>query len=152
LLLNHDWNWAGAERELKRAIQLNPNLAEAHLWYSADLGSMGRLGEALAEGARGVELSPYSHLANIIYTEQLIWAGQFPKALEQGRKMLDFAPDAAHDVMGLAYEQMEASDSAIGEFRKEVNDTKRSFTSLANLAHAYALAGNKLQALKLLSE
>jgi TolB-like protein/DNA-binding winged helix-turn-helix (wHTH) protein/Flp pilus assembly protein TadD len=152
LLLNHDWNWAEAERELKRAIQLNPNLAEAHLWYSADLGSMGRVDEALAEGARGVQLSPYSHLANVIYTEQLIGAGQFPRALEQGRKMLDFAPDAAHYVMGLAYEQMDESASAMGEFRNEVNDTKRSFTSLANLAHVYAMAGNKPQAMKLLSE
>lgn len=152
LLLNHDWNWTEAERELKRAIQLNPNLAEAHVWYSADLGPMGRLDEAVAEGARGVQLSPYSHLANIIYAQLLISAGQFPKVVEQGRKMLDFAPDAAHGVMGLAYEQMGDSASAIGEFRNEVNDTKRSFTSLANLAHAYAMAGNKPQAMKLLSE
>jgi len=152
LLLNHDWNWTEAERELKRAIQLNPNLAEAHVWYSADLGSMGRLDDALAEGARGAQLSPYSHLANINYSEQLIGAGQFPKVLEQGRKMLDFTPGAAHNVMGVAYEQMGDLDSAIREFRNEVETTKRNFTSLANLAHAYAVAGDRPQALKLLSE
>jgi tetratricopeptide (TPR) repeat protein len=113
---------------------------------------MGHLDEALAEGARSVQLSPYSNIANVVYAEQLIGAGQFPKVLEQGRNMLDFAPDAAHDVMGLAYEQLGDLGSAIGEFRNEVNDTKRSFTSLANLAHAYALAGDRPQALKLLSE
>jgi len=150
LLLNHDWNWTEAERELKRAIQLNPNLAPAHLWYSADLGSMGRLDEALAEGARSVQLSPYSRLANSLYAQQLIGAGQFPKALEQARKMLEFAP--AHGVMGLAYEQMGDLNKAIAEFQNQVNDSKRNFTSLANLAHAYAVAGDKPQALKLLAE
>ena len=137
---------------MKRAIQLNPNLAEAHVWYSADLVSMGHLDEALAESARGVQLSPYSHLANVIYAHLLRSAGQFPKALEQGRKMLDFTPGAAHDAMGLAYEQMGDLDSAIREFVNEAEATKRNFTSLANLAHAHAVAGDRPQALKLLSE
>ena len=66
--------------------------------------------------------------------------------------MLDFTPGAAHNVMGVAYEQMGDLDSAIREFRNEVETTKRNFTSLANLAHAYALAGDRPQALKLLSE
>ena len=152
LLENHDWNWTEAERELKRAIQLNPNLAEAHYWYSIDLRILGRLDEAIAESARGVQLSPYSRLANLFYAQHLIYAGQFPKALEQARKMLDFAPNAAHYVMGLAYEQMGDLNMAIAEFQKQVNDSKRSFTSLANLAHAYAVAGDEPQALKLLAE
>jgi TolB-like protein/DNA-binding winged helix-turn-helix (wHTH) protein/Tfp pilus assembly protein PilF len=152
LLENHDWNWTEAERELKRAIQLNPNSAEAHYWYSTDLSTLGRLDEAIAESARGVQLSPYSRLANGFYAQHLIYAGQFPRALEQARKMLDLAPNAAHSVMGLAYEQMGDLNPAIAEFQKQVNGSKRNFTSLANLAHAYAVAGDKPQALKLLSE
>lgn len=152
LLENHDWNWTEAERELKRAIQLNPNSAEAHLWYAVDLGQMGRLDEAIAESARAVQLSPYSRLANLLYADHLISAGQFPKALEQARKMLDFGPNAAHGVMGLAYEQMGDLNMAIAEFQKAVNNAKRNFTSLANLAHAYAIAGDKPRALELLAE
>jgi TolB-like protein/DNA-binding winged helix-turn-helix (wHTH) protein/Flp pilus assembly protein TadD len=152
LLVNHDWNWTEAERELKLAIQLNPNLAEAHSWYSVALWFLGRPDEAIAESARGVQLSPYSSLANHLYAQQLIYAGQFPKALEQAQKMLDFAPDPAHDLMGLAYEQTGDLTQAIAEFQKEANDTKRSFGSLASLAHAYAVAGDRPQALKLLGE
>jgi TolB-like protein/Flp pilus assembly protein TadD len=152
LLLNHDWNWTEAEREFKRAIQLNPNLAEAHVWYSIDHRSLGRPDEAIVESARSVQLSPYSVTANLFHAQNLISAGQLPKALEQARKMLDLAPDAAHDVMGLAYEQMGDLSRAIAEFQIEVKDTRRSFASLANLAHACAVAGDKPQALKLLAE
>ena len=152
LLHYHDWNWTEAERELKRAIQLNPNLAEAHIRYSDVLWSVGRLDEAIAESARAMQLSPYSIVANSDYGQYLISAGQFPKALEQARKMLDLAPDAAHDVMGLAYEQMGDLSRAIAEFQIEVKDTNRGFASLTDLAHAYAVAGDKPQALKLLAE
>ena len=152
LLDHHDWNWTEAERELKRAIQLNPNLAEAHIKYSDVLWSVGRLDEAIAESARAMQLSPYSIVANSDYGQYLISAGNFPKLLEQARKMLDLAPDAAHNVMGLAYEQMGDLSRAIAEFQTEVKDTKRSFNSLTNLAHAYAVAGDKPQALKLLAE
>jgi tetratricopeptide (TPR) repeat protein len=152
LLLNHDWNWTEAEREFKRAIQLNPNLAEAHIWYSIDHRSVGRPDEAIVESARSVQLSPYSVTANLFHAQNLISAGQPPKALEQARKMLELAPDAAHNVMGLAYEQMGDLSRAIAEFQIEVKDTRRSFASLANLAHACAVAGDKPQALKLLAE
>jgi TolB-like protein/Flp pilus assembly protein TadD len=152
LLDHHDWNWTEAERELKRAIQLNPNLAEAHLRYSDVLGSLGRLDEAIAECARAMQLSPYSSGANFDYAEYLIDAGQFPKALEQARKILDSNPYAAHVLMGWAYEQMGDLSRAIAEFQIEVKDTNRSFTSLTDLAHAYAVAGDKPQALKLLAE
>jgi eukaryotic-like serine/threonine-protein kinase len=152
LLHHHDWNWTEAECEFKRAIQLNPNLAEAHTWYAADLASLGRLDEAVAESARARQLSPYSIGANSDYAQYLIGAGQFPKALEQARKMLDLAPNAAHDLLGLAYEQMGDLSRAIAEFQIEVKDTNRYFLALTNLAHAYAVAGDKPQALKLLAE
>jgi serine/threonine protein kinase/Tfp pilus assembly protein PilF len=152
LLHHHDWNWTEAEREFKRAIQLNPNLAEAHLWYSTDLQSLGRVDEAIVESARAMQLSPYSIVANSDYGQYLISAGQFPKALEQARKMLDLAPPTGHDLMGLAYEQMGDLSRAIAEYQIEVRDRNRFFVSLTDLAHAYAVAGDKPQALKLLAE
>jgi tetratricopeptide (TPR) repeat protein len=152
LLHHHDWNWTEAEREFKRAVQLNPNLADAHLWYSTDLQSLGRLDEAIAESTRAMQLSPYSFAANLFHAQNLIAAGQFPKALEQARKILDLAPPTGHDLMGLTFEQMGDLSRAIAEFEIEVKDTNRGFASLANLAHAYAVAGDKPQALKLLAE
>ena len=90
--------------------------------------------------------------ANSDYAQYLIAAGQFPKALEQARKVLDLDPPAAHRLMGYAYEQMGDLSRAIAEFQIEVKDTNRFFTSLTDLAHAYAVAGDKPQALKLLAE
>jgi tetratricopeptide (TPR) repeat protein len=152
LLHHHNWNWTEAEREFKRAIQLNPNLEEAHLWYSGDLLSLGRMNEAVAESARAMQLSPYNVGAISNYVQTLIAAGQFPKALEQARKVLDLDPREAHRLMGYAYEQMGDLSRAIAEYQIEVRDRNRFFVSLTDLAHAYAVAGDKPQALKLLAE
>ena len=60
----YDWDWAAAERGFKRAIELNPSSASAHVWYGDMLGALGRLDESLAETKRGHELDPVSWLTN----------------------------------------------------------------------------------------
>jgi tetratricopeptide (TPR) repeat protein len=56
----YEWNWAGAEREFKRAIELNPNYATAHFWYGEHLTNLGRFDEGIAEIRRAEELDPRS--------------------------------------------------------------------------------------------
>jgi Tfp pilus assembly protein PilF len=56
----YEWNWAGAEREFKRAIELNPNYATAHFWYGEHLTNLGRVDEGIAEIRRAEELDPLS--------------------------------------------------------------------------------------------
>ena len=53
-----DWDWAGAERGFKRALELDPNSADAHGWYSMHLAQMGRSEESMAHAKRAVELDP----------------------------------------------------------------------------------------------
>ena len=60
--LYYYWDWAGAEKEFKRAIELNPNSETAHHWYSHYLLSMGRTEESLAESKRGIQLAPFDSL------------------------------------------------------------------------------------------
>jgi serine/threonine protein kinase/tetratricopeptide (TPR) repeat protein len=89
----YDWDWQGAEREHKRAIELNPNYATAHQWYAEFLAAMGRFDEAFAEVKRAQELDPLAPIkyvsASIIY-----WlARQFDQAIEQCEKALELDPD-----------------------------------------------------------
>ena len=109
LLQYHDWNWEGAEREYRRAIQLNPSFADAHLWYSDLLVTTGRNDEAVAEGRRALQLDPYSFFANSIFGQTLLLARRTDEAIEQARKTLDQGLDpvqaASHKIIGLAYEQ-----------------------------------------------
>ena len=64
VLLLYDWDWAGAEREFKHAIDLNPSNAEAHQWLSSYWAAVGRLDEAVAAGRRARELDPLSFRTN----------------------------------------------------------------------------------------
>ena len=61
----HDWDWAGAEKEFRRAIELDPRYASAHLWYGEYLTARGRFDEALAEMSRAQELDPMSPAINL---------------------------------------------------------------------------------------
>jgi len=89
----YDWDWQGAEREHKRAIELNPNYPTAHQWYAEFLAAMGRFDEAIAEVKRAQELDP---LAPIKYFSEafIYWqARRFDQAIEQCKKTLELEPD-----------------------------------------------------------
>jgi serine/threonine protein kinase/TolB-like protein/Tfp pilus assembly protein PilF len=120
---NFDWDWAGAEKEFKRAIELNPNSAEAHHWYGDFLTRLGRFDEARTELKKAQDLDPLSLLINTSAGRQLYFARQYPAAIEQFRKTLDmdrnFVP-AQHGIE-LAYAQN-------GMFREAVAERQRVLT------------------------
>jgi len=117
---NFDWDWAGAEKEFKRAIELNPNSAEAHHWYGEFLTRLGRFDEARAELKKAQELDPLSLLINTSAGRELYYARQYPAAIEQFRKTLDmdrnFVP-AQHGIE-LAYAQNGMFREAVAERQK----------------------------------
>jgi eukaryotic-like serine/threonine-protein kinase len=155
LLQYHDFNWRDAEREFRRAIQLNPNLAVAHQEYGDGLAMTGRLDEAIAEETRAQQLAPYSVFANLMRGSVLLLAGRNDEALQQGRKMLDLDAGWAHSLLGSAYERKGNSGQAISEFQQAVKlrkDHPVLPAAMADLAHAYAVFGKKQEALQLLSE
>jgi tetratricopeptide (TPR) repeat protein len=116
--LLYDWDWAGAEQELKRAIELNPNSAEAHSAYSVCLTSTGRLEEAVAEARRGQELDPLSPFVNFRFALRLYFARQYDEAIEELRKMLEIDPSAwrAHRYLSTIYLVKGMNDEAVAEF------------------------------------
>jgi len=90
--MEYDWDWAGAERQFKRALELNPNYATAHQWYGEFLWVVGRYDEALKEVRRALELDPLSLIINSVLGWTYLYSDQPDRALEQCRKTLDMDP------------------------------------------------------------
>ncbi len=90
----HDWDWQGAEQEFQRAIELNPNLAQAHHWYgNLLLGPEGRHDEAIAELQRAQELDPLSLIVNADVGFAYYLAGRYDLAFSAYQKVLAANPD-----------------------------------------------------------
>ena len=88
----YDYDFAGAEREFKRAIELNPNYAPAHQWYGELLSHLGRRDESYAEFQRALEIEPFSLTINRFFSESLIFARRYDDALAQTNKTLELEP------------------------------------------------------------
>ena len=150
----YEWDWLGAEREFKRAIELNPNYATAHHWYSDYLGEMGRHEEAIAEIKRAQQLDPLSLIINTVAGVRFHWARRYDEAVEQLRKTLEMDPNfaVAHHWLGQVYEQMGQHESAIAEHQKAIRASGGSSQAVAALGHAYAAAGKRNEALRILAD
>ena len=97
-----DWDWRIAEREFRRAIELNPNYATAHHWYAEHLMWRGRFDEALRESDQARQLDPLSLIIATDHGAILIAARQYDRAIEQLRSVLELDPDfpRAHIIQG----------------------------------------------------
>jgi tetratricopeptide (TPR) repeat protein len=104
IVQNHDWDWATADREFRRAIALNPNYATAHHWYAEHLMWLGRFDEALRESERARRLDPLSLIIAADNGAILYFARQYDRAIEKWRSVLQIDPDfpRAHVVV-MAY-------------------------------------------------
>src|SRR4029079_17476256 len=84
--LFYEYDWAGCEREFRRAFALNPNYAFAHDQFGLALGFPGRLDEAIAEGTRAAELDPLSPQIPIDNAIALMFQGRYQAAKDQARR------------------------------------------------------------------
>ena len=149
--MNFDWDWSSAEREVRRAIELNPDYAEAHHMYAHYLMAMNRIPEALSESQRYLELDPLSVAANNHLGWHHLYAGNYDEALGQLHKTAELDPNFAGTFLylGWVYEQKRMYDEAIDAFQKSVK-LSTSPLMLASLGHAHAKAGNRAEAEKIL--
>ena len=111
------WDWAGAEREYQRAIQLAPSYAPAYHWYANNLSIRGRHEEAIAQGRRAVELDPLSPILHVALAHAYLVAGRNDEALGQLSKALDLEPQLAnaHFFQAMAYIRLGRHDEALAE-------------------------------------
>ena len=150
-----DWDWSGAEREYKRAIELNPNYPTSHHWYAFFLSAMGRHDEAIEEGKRALSLDPLSLIINTdLGAESYYYARQFDQAIEQLLNTLDMEPtfSIAHAQLGRAYEQKGLYQEAIEHLQKAIKLSGESPVYVADLARVYARAGRENEAREILRE
>ena len=150
----YDHDWTAAERQYKRAIEINPNYPTAHQWYAVYLMSAGRFDEALAENRRAQELDPLSIPINMTLGWVLLNARQYDQSAEQLRKTLEMDQNfaLAHHRLGLVYEQQGKYAEAVDEFKQVVNLLPGKPLGIAALAHAYALSGKRAEAQKALAQ
>jgi eukaryotic-like serine/threonine-protein kinase len=149
----YEWNWAVAESEFKRAIELNPNDAEAHGYYSWFLAPMGRGPEALVEAKRGQQIAPLSSLGNFFVASVLVFTRQWDPAIEQLLSDIELEPNFwfDHCFLGRAYEAKGRLPEAIAEFQKALALDQDNTEIWSGLGHAHALSGDKSEAQKVLS-
>ncbi len=149
-----DWDFANAERDFKRSIELNPNYPTARQWYGEYLTLMGRHGEAIAELKRAQELDPLSLIINREVGVAFSFAGQYDQAIEQLRKTLDMDPGfvPAHHELGWAYTQKRIYVAAIAEFQKAISLEKDNAFSLMGLGFTYAVSGKREDAHRILDQ
>jgi Tfp pilus assembly protein PilF len=151
----YDWDWPAAEREFKRAIELNPNNADAHHWYSHYLMAQGRIEESLIQSKVGLELSPFDILFNIHLGWHYLNAHQYDQALDQIEKTVEMDKNFAQTYpwLGLILEQKGRYAEASAAFQKAIKlFPGGNSIAEAELAHTYAVSGNREEAQKIIAE
>jgi eukaryotic-like serine/threonine-protein kinase len=120
ILHDYDYNFAGAEREYRRAIELNPNYASAHQFYCELLIELGRFEEGFAEIRRALEIDPLSLIVNRVYGARLFFARRYDESIVQLRKTIEldngFAP--AHSTLSTVYQVKANFAESVKEYAK----------------------------------
>lgn len=150
----YDWDWAGAEAEYRRALELDPSYALAHSWYSEYLSKLGRHEEAIAEARRARELDPISVSRLTVLGMVFYRARRYDEAIATCQKGLELDPNHPTTLwfLALAHEQKRELPEAIAELERAVSLSRGGTIYRALLAHAYALAGEGTKALSILHE
>jgi serine/threonine-protein kinase len=151
---NIAWDWAGAEREYKKAIELNPNYPTAHHWYSNMLDEVGRMDEAMREIKRAQELDPLSLIINANVGDVLYKMRRYDDAIEQCKKTTELDENFAvsHLNLGLAYIEKGMLREGMKECEKARVLVGSSSYGLGELGSCYARSGKESEARKVLNE
>jgi tetratricopeptide (TPR) repeat protein len=143
----YDWDWPGAERSFKQALDLNPEYWEAHDWYAMILAAVGRFDQAIPELERAMDLDPLSLVLHHHAAWIFILARDYDRAIEVSRTALEMEPNfgLSHMWMGKAYGQKHMHEEAIAALQKATLLLPESVFSGA-LGYAYAAAGRRAEA------
>jgi tetratricopeptide (TPR) repeat protein len=149
-----NWNWASAEEEFKRSIQLNPNYATAHSHYGLYLAARDRIDEGVAEMNRAEELDPLSLSISSTRGFLLLNARRYEEAIEQQRRVIAIDPNQyqAHWFLALTYLANRQIDRAIATSEKAVVISNHAPAALGVLGMAYGAGGLKREANQVANE
>jgi TolB-like protein/DNA-binding winged helix-turn-helix (wHTH) protein/Tfp pilus assembly protein PilF len=144
---NYDWDWPTAEKEYRRAIELNPNYATAHQWYAEYLTWLGRFDEAFRESEKARQLDPLSLIIAVDNGQILYYSRQYDRAIAKFRTVIEMDPDFRNGLLLAPFEQK-------GMYAQALSDCERwrrrssavSPFNLAAIAYIYGRSGHHVQA------
>jgi serine/threonine protein kinase len=153
-LILQNWDLAGAERELRHGLELNPDFALGLAVLSVAQQIQGRFDEAIANAKRGVELAPTDFYPSFILGAAYLNARHFDKAIEQLRKTAEIDPRSprAHDLLAQAYATVGQRESTIEACDMALALSRRATYFLLQTAVAYAMLRESGEARRILEE
>ena len=152
--LFYDWNWKATESEYKRAIELNPNYASTHEWYSLYLSVMGKYDEAITEAKTARKLDPLSLIINAVVGRVYMFARRFDEAIESLLLTLEINPNYQLTRLWLveSYVFKGMYNEAFSFLPKTLDEAGGATYALWTLGWAYAVSGQKDEALIILEK
>jgi serine/threonine-protein kinase len=146
LKLVAEYDWIGAEREFKRALELSPSNADAYDFYGRLCSALGRQEDSIAMQRRAQELNPVEHRSD--YANSLMRAGRYEEARDEAKRAAELDPlyDRLRATLGWALIRLGRQEEGIAELEKAVSLTPSSTAWLAQLGQAYAEAGRVTEA------
>ena len=144
ILENYDWDWNSAEKEYRRAIELNPNYATAHHWYAEFLTWQGRFDEALRESESARRLDPLSLIIAADRGAILYFARQYDRSIEQFQNVLEMDPSFGRAHLGIdAYMQLGRFDEALAKVEEWRRLSGDGTNIRSRLVYIYGRTGQK---------
>ena len=142
---HHDWDWRTAETQFQRALELDPNYAVTHHWYSHYLTAMGRTEESLAASKRCLEIDPLDHVSNIHMAWHYQFSRQYDEAIDQCHTTNDMHPNSfwLPYFFAMAHQQQHKIGEAVAEYKKSVQMSGGVTFTTAGLGHLYASNGDR---------
>jgi tetratricopeptide (TPR) repeat protein len=153
-LTRFEWDFAGAEREFKRAIELNPKYPTAHQWYGWYLVSLSKFDDALSEFKLAQQLDPFSLYTNLTLGAPYFHARDYDKAAAQYKRVIEMNPDfwLAHWWLAQTYAQQKRYDDAITEIQKVAKIRGENLVVFPVAGYIYAVSGKQAEARRVLEE
>jgi serine/threonine-protein kinase len=151
----YEWDWAGAEKEYQRAIDLNPRYLLARDWHGAYLAAIGNQEASLAERKRALELDPLSPTLNFALAQSFYWSRDYERAIQQFQKLIELDPNfpPIYIYLPSALEQTGRRDEAVETIKKMPlkEGTEWAF-AMGALGRIYAETGRKQEARAILEQ
>jgi TolB-like protein/DNA-binding winged helix-turn-helix (wHTH) protein/Flp pilus assembly protein TadD len=149
----YDWDWPGSENEFKRAIELNPSNAMAHLWYGWSIAATGQIAAARAELQRAHELDPLTTFIEVGLAQTFYYARQYDEAIARLRKIVELDPGflPARNTLGILYAQKHMYKEGLAEVQKAVSMETDAGVESWFVGYVHAACGNRLEAERVLA-
>ncbi len=152
IVQNYDYDWQTAEKEYRRAIELNPNYATAHHWYAEHLAWRGRFDEALRESERARQLDPLSLIIAVDNGAILYFSRQYDQAIQKLRAVKEMEPDFPRiHIVVFAYIERGMYAEALAD-TKNWREADSSPWFWSTLAYTYGRAGQQPEAQRALDK